>query len=212
MVFSYVCFFGVHLEVNDVKYISELVASNRQVDAFKEIFYRYHGRLVLFANRFTGDLQVSQDLVQDAFLKLWEKSESLSSVESPRAYLFTAVRNSCFNHLRHINIKKMTDEQLAQKIDNLEKSLYFEPGDPLKSLLETEFAEKMEEIVRLMPEKCQLIYRMSRQEYKKNSQIAEELGISVKMVEKHISKGLLILRKGLSEYLGAVLLIFFQRI
>ena len=193
--------------------MSDLIASNRQIDAFKEIFYKFHGRLVLFANKFTGDMQVSQDLVQDAFLKLWEKSESLSSVESPKAYLFTAVRNNCYNHLRHMNIKKATDDLLVHKINDLENSLYFDPDDPLKSLLETEITDKIEEIIGLMPEKCRQVYRLSRQEYKKNSQIAEEMGISVKMVEKYVSKALLLLRKGLLEYkyAGVVLIILLQK-
>ena len=199
--------------MNDLKHISDLIASNRNIDTFKEVFYRYHGRLVLFANKFTGDIQIAQDLVQDAFMKLWEKSEFLSSVESPKAYLFTAVRNNCYNHLRHMNIKKATDDLLAHKIDFMEKSLYFNPDDPLKSLLETEITDRIEEIVCMMPEKCRQVYRLSRQEYKKNSQIAEELGISVKMVEKHVSKALFILRKGLLEYIfpGVVLIISLQK-
>jgi len=71
-------------------------------DAYRELFYQYHSRMVLFAHKFTGDLQVSQDIVQDAFLKLWEISPSLTAFEVPHAYLFQSIKNSCLNHIRHI--------------------------------------------------------------------------------------------------------------
>jgi RNA polymerase sigma-70 factor (ECF subfamily) len=61
-----------------------------------------------------------------------------------------------------------------------------------------------------MPEKCRKVYILSRQKYLKNIQIADELGISVKMVEKHISKALLILRSGLTEFLSVILLLFLK--
>jgi len=85
--------------MNDTKSISLSGLKRKNIKAFEVLFFKYHGRLVLFANKFTGDLRISQDLVQDAFLKLWEKPEIISSIESPKAYLFQAVRNSCLNHL-----------------------------------------------------------------------------------------------------------------
>lgn len=183
-----------HSEIDQIK-----------LDSFKELFFTYHGRLVLFANKFTYDIQAAQDLVQDAFLKLWEKTEDLSSVESPKAYLFQAVRNSCINYQRHLNIKKSATEELVSKLNSVEKSAYFDPDDPLHSLLEKEIEEKVDELVTSMPEKCRQVFTMSRREYLKNKQIAEKLGISVKMVEKHISKALSILRAGLSEHTKIIL-------
>jgi len=179
----------------------------KDIKAFEELFFKYHGRLVLFANKFTGDLQVSQDLVQDAFLKLWEKPEIISTIESPKAYLFQAVRNSCLNHCRHLNIKHSVEEELVAKINFLEKAASIDYYDPLHSLLELEIGDKIDEIVQSMPEKCRQVFKMSRRDFRKNKQIAKELGISVKMVEKHISKALALLRAGLSEYLAVLLLL-----
>lgn len=59
--------------MNGNKPISLSGLKRKDIKAFEELFFKYHGRLVIFANKFTGDLRVSQDLVQDAFLKLWEK-------------------------------------------------------------------------------------------------------------------------------------------
>ena len=193
---------------NDTTRLSELNLGN--IKAFRELYFRYHGRLVLFANKFTGDIQVSQDIVQDAFLKLWEK-ESPEMIESPKSYMFQAVKNSCLNHYRHINIKNAAEKKLAEKIDALEKSVFYDLNDPFYSLLEQEIEDKVEMIVQSLPEKCREVFRMSRRDLKKNRQIALEMGISEKMVEKHISKALALLRKGLSEYLTVLLALLIEK-
>jgi RNA polymerase sigma-70 factor, ECF subfamily len=197
--------------MNGNKPISLTGLKRKDIKAFEVLFFKYHGRLVLFANKFTGDLRVSQDLVQDAFLKLWEKPQSISTIESPKAYLFQAVRNNCLNHHRHLNIKYSVEKKLVAKIDSLEKATYFDYKDPLHSLLELEIDDKVDKIVQSMPEKCRQIFKMSRRDFLKNKEIAKKLGISVKMVEKHISKALVLLRTGLSEYMTALLLLLLNK-
>lgn len=193
--------------MNGNKPISLAELKRKDINAYEKLFFQYHGRLVLFANKFTGDLRVSQDLVQDAFLKLWEKPEIISTIESPKAYLFQAVRNSCLNHRRHLNIKHSAEEKLLDKLYSFEKDVFFDYNAPLHSLLELEMDEKIDEIVESMPEKCRQVFKMSRRDYLKNKQIAKILGISVKMVEKHISKALALLRAGLSEYLAVLVVL-----
>lgn len=178
----------------------------KKVDAYKKLFFQFHGRLVLFANTFTGDLQVSQDLVQDAFAMLWEKFNAQTEIESPKAYLFQTVRNACLNHLRHLKIRYSFEGQFANDAASAGASFFSASDDPLLILLELELEGKVGNIVDSMPEKCQQVYKMSRQDFLKNKQIAEELGISEKMVEKHITKALSILRSELSNYLGFLLL------
>ncbi len=190
--------------MNFNKQIYSLEDEPERLKFFQELFFKYHGRLVLFANKFTCDMQIAQDLVQDAFLKLWEKPGKLSSVESPKAYLFQAVRNNCLNNQRHLNIKQNVKDELKSKLNALEQSAYFESQDPLNSLFEKEIEQKVEELVQAMPEKCRQVFIMSRREYLKNKEISQKLGISEKMVEKHISKALYILRSGLSKHLGMI--------
>ena len=192
--------------MNEGKSINNFRQKQLQLESFKDIFFKYHGRLVLFANKFTGDMEASRDLVQDAFLKLWEKSDSVS-IKSPKAYLFQAVRNNCLNHIRHLNIKRSADKKLAEEMMELENSIYFKSADPLVTLFEKEIESKIQDLVQSMPEKCRKVYQLSRNDYLKNKEIAAHLGISVKMVEKHISKALRILRSGVSEYIGILLLV-----
>lgn len=182
----------------------------KHISDFRKLFFKFHGRLVLFANKFTLDKQVSQDLVQDAFMKLWEQYHIDTHIISPEAYLFQAVRNNCLNYHRHLKTKYTVEEDLASKINSFERSAYFDRVDPLRSLLELELKEKINILIETMPEKCQKVYKMSRHDLLKNKQIAQQLGISVKMVEKHISKSLMILRVGLKDYLGIFLFILIE--
>ena len=182
------------------------------IKAFEELFFKYHGRLVLFANKFTGDMQLAKDLVQDAFLILWDKSEELSITHSPKAYLFQAVRNSCLNYIRHQGVKQTAMDEIGHSMLKAEKQAYFNYNDPYFSLLELEMEQKIFEVIDSMPEKCQQVFKLSRQKQLKNKEIAEQLKISVKMVEKHISKALSILRLELAEYLGALLVLFLNNL
>jgi RNA polymerase sigma-70 factor, ECF subfamily len=176
------------------------------ISAFREIYFKYHSRLVLFANKFTGDMQISKDLVQDAFISLWQKNFN-EKIVSPKDYLFQTVKNNCLNYHRHFNIKTAVEKKLVEKIHAIEKSVLYSTNDPFQSLLEHEIQDIVIKIIQSMPVKCREVYKLSRQDFMKNKQIAVELGISEKMVEKHITKALTFLRRGLSDYL--IVLLFF---
>ena len=180
----------------------------REVKAYEELFFKYHGRLVLFAIKFTGDLQVAKDIVQDTFLSLWEKADQINS--SPKAYLFQSVKNRSFNYLRHLKIDPAVKDVVSHKISFAERMEYFDFNDPYYSLLELEMEQKIEKAINSLPEKCLLVFNLSRKEHLKNKEIAEKLGVSIKAIEKHISKALSVLRLELSEYIGLLLLILLK--
>lgn len=185
---------------------------NKELDAYEELFFKYHGRLVLFARKFTGNLEFAQDIVQDAFMALWEKADGLTINTSPKAYLFQAVRNRSLNLNRHLNVKQAVQNEMVSKITEVEQNIYSNFDDPFYSLLELEMKQKIEMVIESMPEKCQLVFKMSRREQKKNKEIANEMGISVKMVEKYMSTALRILRSKLSDYMAILLLILLKNL
>jgi RNA polymerase sigma-70 factor, ECF subfamily len=178
---------------------------NKEIKAYEELFFRYHGRLVLFARKFTGDLQVAQDLVQDVFIILWEKADTLAIKSSPKAYLFQAVRNRCLNYKRHLSIRHSVEDELNYKISNSERLIYSDFNDPYYSLLELEMQQRIDEVINALPVKCLEVYKLSRHNHLHNKEIAEKLGLSEKTVDKHISRALSVLRRELSEYLGVLL-------
>lgn len=182
----------------------------RDLEAYRELFFQYHGRLTLFACKFTGDMETAQDIVQDAFMNLWEKSETLTIEASPKAYLFQAVRNRSLNHFRHMNIRQSVHDRLVGQIDTQERKVYTDFNNPFHSLLELELDEKIREVVSALPEKCREVFVLSRQKDLRNREIAEHMGISVKMVEKYIAKAMRVLRSELAEYMSVLILFLFK--
>lgn len=183
---------------------------NRDLKAYEMIFFKYHARLVLFARKFTGDIEEARDIVQDAFTTLWEKADSLSINDSPKAYLFQAVKNRSLNVNRHYSIKDAVHERLVSKINSTEQNIYDDFNNPYFSLLELELENKIESVIDSMPGKCKQVFTLSRRKHLKNKEIALQLGISVKMVEKHISKALQILRIELVDYISILVLILLK--
>lgn len=152
-------------------------------------------------------MQVSRDLVQDAFFALWEKADQLEINQSPKAYLYQAVKNSCLNYNRHLSIKRSAEAEIQYKIAILERQVYINSDSPYFSLIEQELEEKINQVIESLPEKCREVFKLSRFENLKNKEIAEKLDISVKAVEKHISKALTILRCNLADYLAVLLMV-----
>ncbi|MCL3779540.1 RNA polymerase sigma-70 factor [Prolixibacteraceae bacterium JC049] len=169
---------------------------NRDLNAYEAIFFQYHGRLVLFAYKFIGDMQVAKDLVQDAFMLLWDKANTIQINHSVKAYLYQSIKNSCLNYNRHTKIKQSVQHTLETETNE------FSNNDPYYSLIELELEEKIAEVIESLPPKCKEVFKLSRFEQLKNREIADQMSISVKMVEKHISKAIQILRQQLTEFLS----------
>ncbi len=180
---------------------------NRDLEVYKDLFFQYHGRLVLFAYKFTGEMESARDVVQDTFMALWEKSDTLAIQLSPKAYLFQAVRNRSLNYFRNNNTRRAAHGNLAARIDREERKVYADFNNPFHSLLELEMEEKIGDVIGTMPEKCKEVFILSREKDLKNREIAEKMGISTKMVEKYISRALRTLRLELSEYLSILYLL-----
>jgi RNA polymerase sigma-70 factor (ECF subfamily) len=177
-------------------------------EQFEQLFFKYHGRLVLYANKFFHDMEQARDVVQDVFFELWKKPELLWMDNSIRSYLFKAVKNKSLNIIRRQTVRNEADVHLTDGLLEAEVSAYCSEEDPLVSLLELEIQDKVEEVIENLPDKCREVFKLSRQEQFMNKQIAEKLGISVKMVEKQMSKALRSFRQEMAEYIVLLSCIF----
>jgi len=148
--------------------------------AFEILFQSHYPLLCLFAKRYTHDMDLAREVVQDLFVYLWEHKEELSIQNSIKSYLYKAVR---FNSIRRIENEK----KLGVRMDTLP-----EPDDPeFNDHLEyAELQAKILEVIGSLPEQCQNIFKLSRFDQLKYSEIAQKLNLSVKTVEAQISKAL----------------------
>lgn len=165
------------------------------------LFNRYYSGLVVYAKHLLGSETHAEDIVHDIFTSLWEKRETLDVTISIKSYLFASVRNRCLNHLIHQRVHDEYQEAVLHK------------GDVSGMLtwdyyVESELSEMIEKAIDKLPPQCRKIFIMSRFEEKTAQEIADDLSISPRTVEKHIEKALRLLRLELQDYLPIGLLLW----
>lgn len=163
---------------------------------FAILFKKYYSPLCNHAARFVYSREIAQDIVSEIFFNFWKKKLYDTVTTSFRAYLYTAVRNSAYNHLK---------QEFSEKLFGKEGQPFagggVEETDPQTILLLNELICKIERIIDSLPPQCQKVFLLSRFEGRKNREIAAELDIRLKTVEAHMMKALAILKKTLSGYL-----------
>ncbi len=167
---------------------------------FELLFRKYYVRLCGFANKFICDRAEAEEIVQEVFLNVWKKRGQLMLNEEIGPYLFRSVRNLCINMVEH---KKVVDSYYAVIMQVYQySSEKFNTYDPV---LYAELQQKVDVAVGSLPVECGKIFRMSRLEGMKYTEIAEKFGISVKTVETQMSRALAKLRAELIDFLIIVI-------
>jgi RNA polymerase sigma-70 factor (ECF subfamily) len=163
--------------------------------AFEKLFLQFHERLVLYAMKFVDHREQANDLVQEVFLKLWEKKDSLSINISIQSYLFRSVYNNCVNFLEHKRTRQDYQKSARDEIKALELDYY--NGEA--SILQMELRDAIHDAIRQLPDEYSEVIRMSRLEGYKTKEIAEYLELPVRTVETRIYRGVKLMRKMLTD-------------
>lgn len=169
--------------------------------AFQMLFKKYYPSLCHFSNQFLSDKEQAEEVVQDMFVKIWEKRAILNIETSVRHYFFRSVRNHCLNELQHEKIK----QQYASKI----KELARQETDFNDYFLEVDLVNRIEQCISSLPPKRREIFRLSREQGLKYKEIADVLNISVKTVEAQMGLALKYLREELKDFNDHLLTLFF---
>ncbi len=164
--------------------------------AFERMFKSLFRPLCLYATAILGDVGSAEEVVQDLFVNLWSKRGSYVVTGDPHNYMILAVRNASISVLNRER-KLRLEQDLYQK----ELSVYTEFAFELLSVPEREdqLRQQLLTAMNRMPPQCRNVFEMHRLSGYTYNEIAEELEISVKAVEKHISRALEILRKDFSS-------------
>lgn len=161
-------------------------------EAFSLLFQTYYADLVLFCGSFVKDKDFCEDVVQSIFLKLWHDRRTIQIETSIKSYLLKAVRNSCLDEYRHIEIvRKYETEHKSSVLDNYDTDNYI-----LYSDLYTHLIRALDKIPPLYKE----AFVLNRFEGLKYREIAEKLDVSERTVEVRVSKTLDLLRKQLKDF------------
>lgn len=148
-------------------------------------------------------MDTAREVVQESFLQLWEKRETIEPDKPVRSYLYTTVHNRSLNYLRNNN--KYSAELL--EIENLNVTSVAETHHSMET---SELQARINAAIEQMPEKCREIFVMNRFENLKYNEIAQIRSLSVKTVEAQMSKALQIMRTHLADYLSLLTFIFLK--
>ncbi|WP_353182353.1 RNA polymerase sigma-70 factor [Parapedobacter lycopersici] len=164
---------------------------------FEEVYRTYFKELHRYAFKLLGDTDTAEETVQQVFLKLWEKDREQDVHTSIRSYLYRAVYNESVNLIKRgqLKIKYEMYQQHARGRDT----------DTQQS--DIELKKQLHAALSRLPEKSRLVFEMSRFEELKYQEIADELALSLKTVEGHMTKALKHLRLHLADYLNVLTLI-----
>ena len=183
--------------------------SNVIVNSFNEIYTSYYKKSFFFAKSYVHDDLAAEDIASESLIKLWEKLKT-EKIDYIEPLLLTILKNKALDYLKHEEVKRTAFESMADwhqqelsiRISTLESC------DP-HEIFSDEVESIIRETLKLLPEQTRQIFLLSRFENKSNKEIAEQMGISIKGVEYHISKALKALRITLKDYLPLFYFFFY---
>ncbi|NJK96731.1 MAG: RNA polymerase sigma-70 factor [Bacteroidales bacterium] len=191
------------MQENDHEILQALKQSDE--NALKLIFHLHFSHMHFFVSEFVIDREVAREIVHDAFMRFWQHRFQLKEDTRIKAYLFKIVRNLSLNYLTKVKNNPeylLSPDELRMEMD-MNYELLADSG--WDDLLVQEFREVLAGIIDKLPEKCRIVFEMSRNQQFTNQEIADQLNISVKTVEGHITDALKILRLKLDKYLKIIL-------
>jgi RNA polymerase sigma-70 factor (ECF subfamily) len=159
---------------------------------FRSIFESLYPLLCLFAQKYVQDSDVAADMVQEAFIKLWNGENDFENERASKAFLYTVTRNNCLNYLKHNKIV------LDHSLQFLENDLFFKDH-----LIEQETYKAIHDAIEVLPSQGKRVVELSMRGIK-NPEIAERLSISVNTVKSVKANAYRLLRLRLQDVVIAL--------
>lgn len=172
--------------------------------ALTELYNTYWQLLFISAYNIIKDKELCEDVIQDIFMNIWHNREKLEINISLKGYLYACARYQVFNQLR-----KNKDKIYIEFFDELDKR--FQYATPETEMMHEELVQQINSIIETLPEKCQMVYKLSREEQLSHKEIAERLSISTKTVENHITKALQIIRFSMGSTVSVAMVLWISK-
>lgn len=180
-------------EFTQAKILKAIKEKDKEI--YKYLFEEYFEKLVFFAEYFILDRNESEDIVQDVFYELWERSSEVKIISNLKSYLFVQVKNKCLNRLKHLNVVDKHKQWLW------EAQVY---ADIPEVNLDSELMQKVYATIDELPDQSQKIFRDCVLNGKKYREVAEDMGISINTVNTQMKRAYKFLR----AKLGVAFMIF----
>ena len=173
---------------------------------YKALFRKYYPSLVFYATRLIGE-EEAEDVVQDVFVELWKRKDTMKVGEQIQAFLYRAVYTRALNVLKHRDIVSGYEAVMLEI--HKKRVEFYQPdsNDVVKRIEDAELRRKLSDAINELPDKCKEVFKLSYLHEMKNKEIADVLGISLRTVEAHMYKALKYLRSRLDP-LRIILFLF----
>ncbi|MBV5315415.1 MAG: RNA polymerase sigma-70 factor [Prolixibacteraceae bacterium] len=163
---------------------------------FDFLFRKYHRRLLLYSLKYVESESDALDIVQNIFVAVWENGKYKQSENLVKAYLFSSVKNSCLNYLKHQKIVRQFEHESGLYIREIE-AIHYQSGE--KSLIENESLKQINDAIDSLTEIYKEVILLSRFEGLKNQEIAVKLNLPLRTVETRIFRALSTLKEKISQ-------------
>ncbi len=168
-------------ENDHIRRLLSAISLNNDQAAYKELFLLLHGQLKQFAYSILKSSEEAEELVSDVFIRIWQKKDQLTTIESPLFYFYTTAKNLAINRLKKQKrqVSLSAEDWLVQM-----NSIYF---DPEQLMMTEEMVRQIKKAVNDLPPRCRLIFKLIKEDGLKYKETAELLHLSVKTVEAQMA-------------------------
>ncbi len=160
---------------------------NGEPEAYKDVFRILYPRMKGYSRLFIHDQNQVEDLIQEVFLILWEKRNSIDPEKSIESLLFVTLRNRCLNALKETRLREKNIAAASLPVNELQYLYQLDFMDQEGRSLEEELVVSFHQAIDALPSRMKEIFLLCKLEGRRQKEVAEELGITVKAVEKHIA-------------------------
>ena len=161
--------------------LQEQVALFNDQHAFKQLFKHYYTGLFQFAASIVKIKEVAEEIVEDLFVKIWNKRSTIVNISNLRVYLYVSIKNQCLNY---INRRADTHVMDLNQLDVICTELVPNPED---LMVATELLQLVNKAIHELPPKCRIVYKLVKEDELSYKEVAEILDISPRTVENHIA-------------------------
>lgn len=167
----------------DLSNIQSRIALHNDEQAYKELFHHFYPSLYQFALSIVKTGQIADELVSDVFIRIWRKRTALARIQNLKLYLFTSTKNTSLNYLRQQKREvELPDDYRVQL-----RSVYFNPEE---LLITAEMIKRIQLAIHQLPPRCQLIFKLVKEDGLKHKEVAGLLNLSIKTVENQLAVAL----------------------
>lgn len=169
------------LATEEIKQLQQKICAENSEDAFGQLFMAFLPNLTSFAQSIIRNKELSEEIVSDVFIKVWQYRENLCKIDNLKLYLYVSIKNTAFNYLSRHYRKEMI------AIDDMSLESISIQNNPEELLITSEALNRINAAIKMLPPRCKVIFKLAKEDGLKYSEIAQLLNISVNTIDNQMA-------------------------